>query len=159
MKGGFSKALLMQKAVGAQVIAKIPCRIAGPPSLTTAGEVGVLEYVRTHTGIHVPRVIAWSSDSSNAVGAEYIIMEKAAGVPLFQEWGSMTEFEKLQLIKNLTRLEAQLAKIKFPAYGELYTRKSMKGPGRSMGIQSQPLEYPLHSTNCSGYHNRVHKVF
>lgn len=27
------------------------------------------------------------------------------------------------------------------------------------GIQSQPLECPLHSTNCSGYHHRIHKVF
>jgi hypothetical protein len=44
MEGGFSKALLMQKADGTQFIAKIPCRVAGPPSLTTAGEVGVLEY-------------------------------------------------------------------------------------------------------------------
>lgn len=44
MEGGFSKAFLMRKANGAEVIAKIPCRIAGPLSLTTAGEVGVLEY-------------------------------------------------------------------------------------------------------------------
>lgn len=44
MEGGFSKAFLMRKANGAEVIAKVPCRIAGPPSLITAGEVGVLEY-------------------------------------------------------------------------------------------------------------------
>ena len=44
MEGGFSKALLMKKANGIEVIAKIPCRIAGPTSLTTSSEVGVLEY-------------------------------------------------------------------------------------------------------------------
>lgn len=44
MEGGFSKAFLMRKTNGTEVIAKIPCRIAGPPSLTTAGEVGALEY-------------------------------------------------------------------------------------------------------------------
>lgn len=44
MEGGFSKAFLMKKANGTEVIAKIPFRIAGLPSLTTAGEVGVLEY-------------------------------------------------------------------------------------------------------------------
>lgn len=44
MEGGFSKAFLMKRANGTDVIAKIPCRIAGPSSLTTAGEVGVLEY-------------------------------------------------------------------------------------------------------------------
>ncbi|KAJ5368331.1 uncharacterized protein N7496_008091 [Penicillium cataractarum] len=114
MEGGFSKAFLMKRANGTDVIAKIPCRIAGPPSLTTAGEVAVLEYVKRHTSIPVPRVLSWSSDGSNNVGAEYIIMDKAPGVPLFQVWGTMTEFERLQLIKNLTKLEAQLATIKFP---------------------------------------------
>lgn len=83
--------------------------------------------VRRHTSIPVPRVLSWSSDGSNTVGAEYIIMEKAAGVPLFQRWGSMTEFDKLQLIKNLTKLEAQLSAIQFPAYGGLYLRTDIKG--------------------------------
>lgn len=44
MEGGFSKVLLMKKENGREVIAKIPCHIAGPPRLTTASEVGVLEY-------------------------------------------------------------------------------------------------------------------
>lgn len=44
MEGGFSKAFRMKRANGTEVIAKIPCRMAGPPSLTTAGEVAVLEY-------------------------------------------------------------------------------------------------------------------
>lgn len=47
-------------------------------------------------------------------------MEKAHGVPLFQQWGKMPEIEKLQLIKRLTQLEAQLSAIAFPAYGGLY---------------------------------------
>lgn len=73
----------------------------------------------------MPRVLSWSSNSSNAVGVEYIIMEKAAGIPLFQVWGTMTEFDKLRLIKNLTKFESQLADIKFPVYGGLYLRTDM----------------------------------
>lgn len=140
MEGGFSKAFLMKRADGTEVIAKIPCRIARPPSLTTAGEVGVFEYVRRYTGIPVPGVLSWSSDSSNPVGAEYIIMEKAAGVPLFQQWAKMTEFEKLQLIKNLTKLEAQLSSIRFPAYGGLYPRTYMNRLTRSLDIDIDPAE-------------------
>jgi hypothetical protein len=151
MEGGFSKALLMKNANGKEMVAKIPCRNAGPPSFTTASEVAVLKYgmflrlllflggalfnlktkkkqtfflVREHTTVPVPRVLAWDSDSLNPVGAEYIIMEKAAGVPLFQQWGKMTKFDKLQLIKNLTKLECQLCSIQFPAYGGLYLRSS-----------------------------------
>ena len=49
-------------------------------------------------------------------------MDKAEGVPLFQQWGKMTEFSKLELIKGLTKLKNQLASIRFPAYGSLYLR-------------------------------------
>ncbi|GKZ27390.1 hypothetical protein AbraCBS73388_004497 [Aspergillus brasiliensis] len=126
VEGGFSKALLMKKENGSEVVAKIPCRIAGPAVLTTASEVGVLEYIHRNTNIPVPRVLSWSSDSVNPVGAEYIIMEKAAGIPLYRRWGDMTEFEKLQLIQNLTKLEAQLSAIRFPAYGGLYLRDHLQ---------------------------------
>ncbi|KAI2369967.1 hypothetical protein LOY89_004858 [Ophidiomyces ophidiicola] len=132
IEGGFGKAFLMRKENGSEVIAKIPCHIAGPPTLTTVGEVGALEYLRKHTSIPVPRVLAWCSNSSNAVGAEYIIMEKAAGVPLFQVWGSMAEFDQLQLIRNLTQIEAQLSAIHFPAYGGLYLRADIEQPNKPL---------------------------
>ncbi|KAL5334688.1 kinase-like domain-containing protein [Aspergillus crustosus] len=122
LEGDFSKALLMKKEDGGELIAKIPCHIAGPAFLTTASEVGNLEYIRNHTSIPVPRVLSWSPHNSNTVGAEYIIMEKATGIPLFQQWGKMAEIEKLELIKSLTQLEAQLSAISFPAYGGLYLR-------------------------------------
>ena len=88
----------------------------------------------------MPRVLSWSSDSSNAVGAEYIIMEKAAGVPLFQRWGGMSEFEKLQLIKNLTKIEAQLSTIRFPAYGGLYLRTDASLPTETLDAEIDPSQ-------------------
>lgn len=88
----------------------------------------------------MPRVLSWSSDGSNAVDAEYIVMEKAPGVPLFQIWGTLTEFEKLQLIKNLTKLEAQLASIKFPVCGGLYVRTDMSRPNRVLDDDIDPSQ-------------------
>ncbi|KAI2899918.1 hypothetical protein CBS63078_7170 [Aspergillus niger] len=87
MEGGFSKILLMNKENGTEVVAKLPCRIAGPAELTTASGVGVLEYF--------PRVLSWSSNKASS---------------------------KVQLVQNLTKLEAQLSAIRFPAYGGLYLR-------------------------------------
>lgn len=46
MEGGFSKALLMRKEDGSEIIAKIPFPIAGPPKYTTASEVAVLQYCK-----------------------------------------------------------------------------------------------------------------
>jgi aminoglycoside phosphotransferase (APT) family kinase protein len=78
--------------------------------------------VRRNTSIPVPRVFSWSTDESNPVGAEYIIMEKAPGVQLYERWGEMKVTEKLDLIKLLAQLEGQLSAISFPAYGRLYLR-------------------------------------
>ncbi|KAJ5664273.1 hypothetical protein N7507_005004 [Penicillium longicatenatum] len=91
MEGGFSKAFLMRKENRSEVIAKILCYIASPPTLTIAGEVGALEYIRKHTSIPIP----YSLNNSNTVGVEYIIIEKAAGVPLFQRTISSNGYRPL----------------------------------------------------------------
>ncbi|KAI2486291.1 hypothetical protein Ptr902_00424 [Pyrenophora tritici-repentis] len=51
MEGGFSKALIMRKEDGSEVVAKIPFSIAGPPKYTTAPEVAVLKFSKTATPI------------------------------------------------------------------------------------------------------------
>ncbi|PYH95523.1 hypothetical protein BO71DRAFT_397861 [Aspergillus ellipticus CBS 707.79] len=58
LKGGFDKALLIKKKDGGELIAKVPCRITGTAFLTTASEVGTLEYIRKYTSIPVPRVLS-----------------------------------------------------------------------------------------------------
>ncbi|KAK2832010.1 hypothetical protein FQN49_006942 [Arthroderma sp. PD_2] len=46
MEGGFCKALLMKKADGTEVVAKLPSKLAGPPKYSTASEVATLKYGR-----------------------------------------------------------------------------------------------------------------
>ncbi|KAF2240280.1 hypothetical protein BU26DRAFT_470903 [Trematosphaeria pertusa] len=125
MEGGFSKALIMRKEDGSEVVAKIPFSIAGPPKYTTASEVAVLKFISTHTRVPVPKVLAWSSDASNPVGVEYIVMEKAPGQQLFTTWSAMTIQEQFGLVEQLTQFEAELASIQFPANGSLYHCESM----------------------------------
>jgi hypothetical protein len=52
MEGGFSKALIMRKEDGSEVVVKIPFSIAGPPKYTTASEVAVLKFSKTATPVH-----------------------------------------------------------------------------------------------------------
>ncbi|KAH0837218.1 hypothetical protein FOPE_04644 [Fonsecaea pedrosoi] len=129
LEGGFSKALRIRRENGTELIAKVPCPNAGLAKYTTASEVATLEYVREHTDIPVPYVYTWSVDASNPVGAEYIIMEKAAGVQLFKVWDQIEEPCKLAIIKQLAKWESQLMSTKFPAYGCVYSRRSFpEGP-------------------------------
>ncbi|CAI7626137.1 unnamed protein product [Penicillium bialowiezense] len=88
-EGNFNKALLLTMDDGNEVIAKIPCPNAGPPSLTTASEVATLKFLRSRTSIRVPKIFAWRSDAANSVGAEFIIMEKITGVALAETWEAM----------------------------------------------------------------------
>lgn len=44
MEGGFCKALLMRKADGTEVVAKLPSRVVGPARNSTASEVATLKY-------------------------------------------------------------------------------------------------------------------
>ncbi|KAL6711319.1 hypothetical protein ACN47E_005850 [Coniothyrium glycines] len=125
MEGGFSRALIMRRADGSEVVAKIPFPIAGPPRYTTASEVAVLKFISMYTQVPVPRILAWSSDTSNPVGAEYIVMEKAPGQQLFRTWSMMTVEERFDLVEQLTKFEAELASFQFPAHGSLYLCESM----------------------------------
>ncbi|GIZ49876.1 hypothetical protein CKM354_001289400 [Cercospora kikuchii] len=54
MEGDFSKALLLKKIDGTELVAKLPFKIAGPPHYATASEVAVLQYVGQHTEVPVP---------------------------------------------------------------------------------------------------------
>lgn len=51
MEGGFSRALIMRKEDGSEVVAKMPFPIAGPPKYTTASEVAVLKFSKTVTSV------------------------------------------------------------------------------------------------------------
>ncbi|KAI9808736.1 MAG: hypothetical protein M1825_003888 [Sarcosagium campestre] len=125
MEGGFSKALLMTTENGVEVVAKIPYPNAGRPRYSTASEAAVLQYLRSHTTIPVPKILAWSADPSNPVGTEYIVMEKAPGIQLSKVYDDITQTGRLSLIKGLTQLEKQFSTIQFPAYGNLYFRHSI----------------------------------
>lgn len=48
MEGGFCKALLMKKADGTEIVAKIPTKLAGSPRFTTASKVSTLKYGNSH---------------------------------------------------------------------------------------------------------------
>lgn len=63
-------------------------------------------------------------------------MEKAPGVQLFKVWDEITEADRLELIKNVTRLEHELANIRFPAYGSLYFRHSISKASEQVSLDS-----------------------
>jgi len=82
--------------------------------------------VRSQTSLPVPNVLAWNSNSSNPVGAEYLVLEKVAGRQLNEVWDKMTGRQRFRLVTCLAQFDAELSKIRFPAYGSLYHRATSK---------------------------------
>lgn len=74
----------------------------------------------------VPSVLAYSPRAEDTpVGSEYIIMEKAQGVPLREKWAEMTPDERTKLIDNLVEIEKTLTSKEFEMNGSLYYEEDL----------------------------------
>jgi hypothetical protein len=77
--------------------------------------------LRNVLDIPVPEVLSWSSPSQhNAVGVEYILMERVRGRQLSEVWDAMSEAQRFGLVKSLVEIEQKLANVKFALHGSLY---------------------------------------
>ncbi|RAH53223.1 phosphotransferase enzyme family protein [Aspergillus piperis CBS 112811] len=125
--GMFNKAFLMSMDNGREVVAKVPNPNAGIPHLTTASEVATMDFARNVLETPVPRVYTWNSHAqSHPVGAEFIILEKAAGVPLSHVWETLKLPRKLQVLLAVIRLQKKWLSVLFSHYGSLYYAKDIQ---------------------------------
>ncbi|KAJ4384171.1 hypothetical protein N0V86_001016 [Didymella sp. IMI 355093] len=72
--------------------------------------------------ISVPSVIAFSSDNSNELGFEWVLMRSFPGGPLHKAWRKMSWTEKESITRQLAQHQAQLFKHMFQKIGNLYTK-------------------------------------
>ena len=68
----------------------------------------------------MPRILDWSDDRSNPIGAEYIIMEHVTGVRLHERWPTMNGHQHMLCVKALSMMISEMAAIEFSGYGSLY---------------------------------------
>ncbi|PLB49956.1 phosphotransferase family protein [Aspergillus steynii IBT 23096] len=123
-EGGFNRVLQITMVDDSQILARLPYSSTKPKSLAVASEVATLALLRDH-GFPVPRVHAYSTDESNPVGSEYIIMEKLPGTPLAGCWFDLSEKQHLKVLLQLVQLEAKLHTIDLPASGSIYYAKDL----------------------------------
>ena len=87
--------------------------------------------IRTVLQLPAPEVYAWNSKAAeNPVGAEFIIMEEARGVPLSYKWSNLHGDDKLILIEKIVEIESTLASTPFRESGSLYYTKDLEHPAR-----------------------------
>ncbi|KAL1854995.1 hypothetical protein Plec18170_004407 [Paecilomyces lecythidis] len=124
-EGGFNKIFLLRMDDGYEVVTRIPTPIAGPPHYTTASEVATLRFLRTVLHVPVPEILAYSTDATNPVGAEYIILERLQGDSLTSRWLSLSTAELKEVLSQIVEVEEKLFSFSFPAYGSLYYKNDI----------------------------------
>ena len=87
-----------------------------------------MDFLRTQLDIPAPKVFAWASriDGDNAVGAEYIIMEKIQGESLSSHWSSLSTGELAKVIEQILDMESRLFSTRFSKYGSLYYKEDLE---------------------------------
>ena len=97
-------------------------RVALPidPFFKTESEVATMEYVRKHTTIPVPHVIAYASSASNELGFEWILMERIESVTLEHAWSLMTFEQKEDFTLTFGHYMNELQQLKFPRFRNIY---------------------------------------
>ena len=109
---------------GSEVLARLPYPSTKPNRFALASEVATLDLVRVN-GVRVPRVLCYSADARNPVGAEFMIMEKLPGRPIGDRWFGLSEDQRLKIVFGVVQTEAKLSKIDLPAYGSIYYEQDL----------------------------------
>lgn len=70
--------------------------------------------------------LGYSADTTNPVGAEYLLLEKLEGEPLSGQWFSMDNKTRVKIMRQIIDLERRFMTILFPASGSLYYRRDLE---------------------------------
>ncbi|KAH7086000.1 kinase-like domain-containing protein [Paraphoma chrysanthemicola] len=91
------------------------------PGVKQSSELATLAFVREHTTIPVPEVIAFESDLTNELGFEWVLMERLDGRPLREKWHDLSWLKKGLIVQQVADFVAQLSRFKFSLIGSIYS--------------------------------------
>ncbi|KJA22711.1 hypothetical protein HYPSUDRAFT_77307 [Hypholoma sublateritium FD-334 SS-4] len=120
-EGSYNRVFRINFADGKDVIARCTQVHA---KIWLPSEVATMDFVRSRLGPRVPKVLAWDASSDNAVGCEYIIMEKCVGPTLHNRVDANPN--SFRHIYDVAELMSNLASIPFSQYGSIYYKEDMK---------------------------------
>ena len=136
-EGGFNRVLQATFTDGHAVLARLPFRTTAPAHYAVASEAATLGFLRCH-GVPVPKVLGYSSDNTNPVGTEYLLLEKLEGIPLSERWFTMDTKARVKIMRQIVEVEKQFLQIELPASGSLYYRKDLTGSEYVIPVSGTP---------------------
>ena len=79
------------------------------PQLKTRGEAATLQWVRDHTSVSVPKVVAFEDSNNNDPGFEWILLDAVSGVPAHRRWRTLETEQKIAIVQRLAEFQAELS--------------------------------------------------
>ncbi|KAG5652806.1 hypothetical protein H0H81_003575 [Sphagnurus paluster] len=134
--GHFNKIYLLELDNGVKATARIPGAIVGNIELSIVSEAATLSYLHDLGNIPVPKLLAWSHDSSstNPVKWPYIVTEYTPGIPLSDVWPSIRGNPSGEIILLLMRVLDECTAPRMSQIGSLYFKEDV-----SPELQARPL--------------------
>ena len=152
--GSFNKVFLIQFDNGKELLARIPCPVAGNLSLSTASEAATMEYVRLRylsssdefpSFPKIPKVLAWDSSFENPAAWPYILCEHLPGDSLSTKWysGPMKKKVLKEIIHDIVMFETNILQETFSQHGSIFFTESVSKELREQPLYSEPPDDPL----------------
>lgn len=141
-EGGFNRVLQVAFNDGHVILARLPYKTTVPKHHAVASEAATLEFLHAHR-IPVPKVLAYSADQKNAVGSEYLLLERLQGTTLSDQWFSMDTKTRVKVMRQIVDLERRFMSIQFPASGSLYHRHDLDGSQHVIPVSDDIVVGPI----------------
>ncbi|KAI0002625.1 phosphotransferase enzyme family-domain-containing protein [Xylariaceae sp. FL0662B] len=116
--GSFNRTFLVKTTKPQDLIFRLALPVF--PHYKVESEVATMRYVRSATTIPVPQVYAWDSSTCNALRCEWILMEKAAGIPYNEAEESFSLPQKIDIGRQLASWVHQLSRLRFDSIGSIF---------------------------------------
>ena len=94
----------------------------------------ILSYVRLHTDIPVPLILAYDAGSDNALELPYTLQKRMPGVPLNSILSDLTFSQRMDLVKEIASIMKKTQSIEGPAAGKLGFPKATKGSPSTLAV-------------------------
>lgn len=111
-----------------------------------------MDLARRH-GIPVPKVLAYHDRScrdSEGVGLPYMVMDAVQGTCLAELWATMPMKKKERMMAQIAEIEAKLAAIELPAYGNIFYSQDLDSSYQRTPFQFSSPDAPESVAFCLG---------
>lgn len=135
-QGAFNK-LYTVSWPGKDVVVRVTLPIE--PKWKTLSEIATMDWVRVNTRLPVPKVLAYSTDRSTAIGFEWIVMEKMPGRPWADVWKGIPFSAKQDLVRRVALFCSDCFRNQMRGIGNLFP----ESPNPEEIQDTLPLDHTL----------------